>query len=81
MDIVVYGKKICILDKNARAYEKMHGVPLCESAVVLYLSAIYHDDIRARVKNMPVVDIESKVNECIKEEAVDLFGEEFYEEA
>ena len=80
MDIIIYGKKISVTNKNARAYERMHGVPLCESAVVLYLSAIYHDDIRTRVKNMSVADIESKVNECIKEEAVDLFGEEFYEE-
>ena len=58
----------------------MHGVSLSESAVILYLSATYHDDIKTRIKNMPVVDIESKVNEYIKEEAVDLFGKEFYEE-
>ncbi len=81
MTIIVYSKKIEVLDKNARAYEKMHGVPLCESAVILYLSATYHDDIKTRVKNMPVADIEFVVNEYIKEEAVDLFGEEFYEEA
>ena len=84
MDIVICGKKISITDKNARAYEKMNGLPVDHVTVMSYFNAKYFKDdeeLLQIIKNQSEQESSKFINDCIEMEVRGCSGDAFYEEA
>ena len=84
MDIVICGKKISITDKNARAYEKMNGLPVDYVTVMSYFNAKYFKDdeeLLQIIKNQSEQESSKFINDCIEMEVRGCSGDAFYEEA
>ena len=82
MTIIISDKKIEILDKNARAYEALNGIPADDVTILCYYNAKHHlskNELLDIIKNQSEDEISAFVNKCLMEEAIDLGGIEFYE--
>ena len=84
MTITIYGKKIEISEKNARAYEKLNLIPVDANCVVCYYTATYHknkDEIVDIIRKSSEKEVGAFINKCIEQEVRDCGGDSFYEEA
>ncbi len=85
MIVAICGKEISVSDKNARAYEKMTGLPIDADNVRIYVQ------LEASIKERFFIDdyitrqtakhISQVVNKHIEQEVRDCAGNKFYEEA
>ncbi len=83
MDIIIYGKKISVTDKNARAYEKMNGLPVDYVTVMGYYNAKYFkgdEELLQIIKTQSEQESSKFVNDCIEMEVRECSGDAFYEE-
>ncbi len=82
MNIVIHGKTITISDKNARAYEKINGIPVNVDAIYVNIRAGFPDLKADDVVNAnSSVELSDFINSCIEDEVRGCAGDEFYEMA
>ncbi len=84
MIITMRGKKIHVTDKNARAYEKMNGIPLEPNDLFVYLNASYNQALAAMtamIARMSEADLSNFLNQSVEWEIRVCCGDRFYEEA
>ena len=81
MIIKVNGKNINITDKNARAYEKLNGLPVDDVAVKIYVSATYHGDADRNIAKLSENELSELLNRNIEMEVRGCGNDVFYEEA
>ena len=83
MTITICNKKIEISDKNAKAYEKMNGIPVDYVTVMGYFNAEYFKDdeeLLQIIKSQSEQESSKFINDCIEMEVRGCSGDAFYEE-
>ncbi len=81
MTIEIDGKKVVVTDKNARAYEKLNGLPVDAEAVKIYISAACKGAPDRNIALLSEEDLSNLVNNSIEMEVRGCGSDAFYEGA